>query len=96
MDDIPEIVTQDRSNVHKIIEEMLENPDTHGIYPTTIAFNKLELLLNKVRLEAVGWTWAEACVQLDKGDDPRQYEQPLLIPRVMEDLNPSWKYNKSM
>ena len=30
------------------------------------------------------------------GEDPRQYEQPLLIPRITKDLNPPWKYNEPL
>lgn len=91
---IPEVVTQDRSNVHKIIEEMLDNPDENGIYQTTRAFNKLEELLNTVRLEAVGWTWATACLVVDDGLDIRKYSQSKLIEQVTKDLNPPWVYDE--
>ena len=46
----------------------------------------LKGLLNKARIEAIGWTWAEACVQLDNGNDPRQYEQGQLIEQATKDL----------
>ena len=65
---------------------MLDNPDEHEIYPTTQAYNELEELLKKVRLQAIGWTWAEACCQLDDGKDPRKYEVPELLPRAERDL----------
>ena len=88
---IPEVITQDRSNVHKIIEEMLENPDGCGIYPTGQAYDKLEQLLKEVRIEAVGWTWAEAYIQLDNHQDSREYNMDLLIEKVNKDLNPLYK-----
>ena len=93
MINIPEIVTQDRSNACEIISEMLDNPDIHGLYPTTEAFNKLEELLNKVRIEALEWAWTDACTMLDKGEDPRQYDPDLLTLRIIKDLNPPWKYS---
>jgi len=93
--DIPEVITQDRSNVHGIIEEMLETPDEHRIYQTTRAFNKLERLIDTARMEAVGWAWAEACVQLDRKENPREYEMGQLITRASTDLNPPWEYQAS-
>ena len=30
----------------------------------------------------IGWTWAKACVMLDKGEDPREYE----VPKLLEDF----------
>jgi len=86
--DIPEVVTKDRHDIHKIIEYMLENPDEHGIYPTTLTYNKLEALLQRVRMEACGWTWSVACIELDNDRDPRQYEEGKLIEKIEQDLNP--------
>lgn len=91
---IPETVTEDRSNLYKILEGMLENPDENGIYPTTKALNKLERLIREIRLETVGWVWAEVCVQLDNNQDPRKYDISLLIEKVNKELNPLWKYEK--
>jgi len=85
------MITQDRNEIYEIISEMLDNPDEFGIYPTTKCFQDLEDLLRKVRFEAVGWTWAEACNQLDSGIDPREYNQGLLVENAAKDLNPEWK-----
>ncbi len=90
MCDVPERVTQDRSKVCNIISEMLDHPDEYGIYPTTKACNQLERLLQKVRFEAIGWAWMDACLQLDNGRDPRRYEQSQLVERASKDLNPPW------
>ena len=38
------------------------------------------------RVEALGWAWAEACNQLDRGEDPREYDQAGLLPRAYKDL----------
>ncbi len=86
-DKIPEVITQDRSNVCDIVSEMLDEPDKHGIYRTTRAYNKLEVLINSARVEAVGWAFAEACAQLDAGEDPRKFEVPTLLPRIQAELN---------
>ena len=48
---IPEHITDDRGAICAIISDMLDNPDEHGIYPTTIAFNRLEELVRKAREE---------------------------------------------
>lgn len=87
-DEYPEVVSTDRANVCAVISEMLDEPDENGIYRTTRAYNKLEDLLRAARLEAVGWAWTEACLQLDAGKDPREHETPELIERVERDLNP--------
>ena len=86
-DEYPEVVSQDRSAICDIISEMLDEPSDGGIYRTTRAYNKMEALLQAARAQAAGWTWAEACTQLDRGDDPRQYEIPHLLSRIEHDLN---------
>lgn len=86
-DDVPDVVTKDRSNIHKIIEEMLESPDENGIYSTTRAFNKLEKLMESIRLEAVVWAWASIAVPLDEAGK-------LLVNKAQEELNPPWKSKK--
>lgn len=45
-------------------------------------------LLEEVRTEAIGWTWAEACSQHDRGLDVRRFEVPLLLDKAKADLNP--------
>lgn len=47
----------------------------------------IEEMLDTVRIEAVGWAWAKACVLLDKGVDPRQYAQDQLIVEARTDLS---------
>lgn len=85
-----QMIKQDRNEVFEIISEMLDNPDEFGIYPTTKCFQDLEDLLQKVRFQAVGYAWAEACSQLDNGLDPRKYNQGLLLENATKDLNPEW------
>jgi len=67
------------------IEEILDNPA--GIFPSDEAYDRLEEYVKSVRTQAVGWTWAEACTQLDNGEDPRQYDQSNLIERSEKELN---------
>ncbi len=47
-----------------------------------------EVLLEAVRAEAIGWTWAEACSQHDKGLDVRRQNVPELYEKAKLDLNP--------
>ena len=42
--------------------------------------------IEKARIEAIGWAWAEACCQLDAGKDPRQYDCSELMDRANKDL----------
>lgn len=43
-------------------------------------------LMQRTRIEALGWAWAEACLQLDAGKDPRQYDQSELMQRANTEL----------
>lgn len=77
---------KDRVAICKIISDMLDNPDKNGIYPTSTAYARLEHYITGVRCEAIGWAHADACVALDKGDDPRLQEVPLILKRALHDL----------
>ena len=76
-----------RTEICRVMSEMLDNPDEHGIYPTTKFMDELEEYCLKLRHEAIGWTWAKACTQLDAGNDPRQYDQAQLIQDASRDLS---------
>jgi len=78
---------KDRTAICNIISEMLDNPDEHGIYPTSTCFTKLEMYIESQRLEAIGWANADACSALDKGKDPRIMDVSNLIQRAMKDLS---------
>lgn len=80
------MMDKDRTAIFEIISEMLDNPDECGIYPTTVAYNKLEALVHGARIEAIGWTHADACCDLDDGRDPRQKEVPEMLKRSNIDL----------
>ncbi len=45
-------------------------------------------LVTGVRAEAIGWCWAEACSQYDKGLDVRLQLVPELYAKALLDLNP--------
>lgn len=77
---------KDRTEICKIISDMLDNPDKHGIYPTSTAFTRLEHYIESVRMEAIGWTHADCCCALDKGGDPRIVEVPDIVKRARHDL----------
>ena len=82
------MITWDRERVHKIIREMLNNPDRSGVYPTTECYDQLTELLGEVRTEALGWAWQQACQQHDQGRDPRRTPIPEIIKKAAPDLNP--------
>ena len=71
---------RDRTEICKIISEMLEHPDSSGIYPTSTAYIKLEHYIEQERIIAIGWTHAGCCVSLDRGNDPRVFK----VPKVLE------------
>ena len=78
----------DRVRINKIIDKMLDDARRRGVYQTDECINELDKLLSEVRMEAIGYTWTEACSQYDRGMDPRNYTIPLLIEKAEEDLNP--------
>ena len=77
---------KDRTAICEIISDMLDNPDSSGIYPTSTAYIRLEHYIDGVRAEAIGWTHADACTSLDKGDDPRLSNVPDMLARAKVDL----------
>ncbi len=81
----------DRERVEKILEEMLMEARSRGIYQTKVPTDKLEQLLGEVRSEAVEYTWREACSQYDRGMDPRNFTISLLVNKSIDDLNPERK-----
>jgi hypothetical protein len=74
-----------RIEIYKIISDMLDNPDEHGIYPTSTAYTRLELLIIEKVLHGLGWCYSYNCVLLDKGLDPRTEEVPKLIEAAQRD-----------
>ena len=77
---------KDRTAICKIISDMLDNPNEHGIYPTSTAYARLEHYIEGARAEAIGWAHADACVTLDKGGDPRLTIVPELLSNAQVDL----------
>ena len=77
---------KDRTEICKIISDMLDNPDEHGIYLTSTAYTRLEAYVEQQRREALGWMQAECCTTLDRGEDPRLSEVPEVLERMVKDL----------
>ena len=75
----------DRSVICKIISDMLDNPDG-GIYPTSTAYGRLETYIHSVRIVAIGWMHAYACMAADKGSDIRVIEVPAILDAANRDL----------
>ena len=76
-----------RTQICKLMSAMLDNPDEHGIYPTSEFMSKMEDYCLEMRHEAIGWTWAQACSLLDANSDPRGFDQANLIPNATKDLD---------
>lgn len=87
---IPEIITQDRDNAHKIIRQMLDNFNRNRAHFMTIAYNKLERLLEEVRTEAIDWAWEEACTDSEMGCDILKRDKEMLCAKANKELNSSW------
>lgn len=77
---------KDRTAICNIISEMLDNPDECGIYGTTKAYDRLERYVEQQRVQAIGWCVADACVQLDEGQDYRKVEVLKILERALKDL----------
>ena len=77
---------KDRITICKIISRMLDNPDKHGIYPTSTCYTELEHYIEQIRVEAIGWTHADACVALDNDSDPRLTDVPEMLSRALVNL----------
>ncbi len=80
------MMDKDRTTICNIISEMLDNPGECDIYPTSTAYTKLEHYIEGVRAEAIGWTHADACTDLDKGNDPRLQNVLDMLARAKVDL----------
>jgi len=78
---------KDRTEICKIMSEMFDNEGECGIYPTSIAYQKIEDYIEQQRIEAIGWAMADACVHLDEGKDYRQVEVPIILERAKKDLD---------
>lgn len=79
----------DRTTISEIVDEMLENPDENGIFPTSTCFTRLEHYIEHVRIEALGWMHGHCCAELDKGGDPRLLEVPKIIEMARKNLEVS-------
>jgi len=77
----------DRKEICRIISEMLDNPGECEIYPTAQAYDKLEKLVESARIEGAGWAYADACVKLDRGEDPRQSDCAEIPVRLKSDFD---------
>lgn len=79
-------MNKDRAEICRIVSDMLDHPDEHGIYPTSIAYAELEQLVHGARCEGIGWAHADACATLDAGGDPRKTDCADQLARAERDL----------
>lgn len=78
---------KDRSEICKIISNMLDNPDDCDIYPTGKCYDELEKYIEKRVFETVGWTYDHACRLADDGVDIRTIEVPKFLEKYIKDFN---------
>lgn len=74
---------RDRKKISKVVAEMLNHPK--GVH--TEVLNQLERYIEDERMQAVGWSYAEACVIADSGEDIRKTLLPAFAKRAVEDLD---------
>lgn len=58
----------------------------YDIYPEQVVYDALELYIDGVRTQAIGWAYTDACIALDKNEDPRLTEVPNILERAKKDL----------
>ena len=68
------------------ISETLARQLLHGLATSADTISGLTRQVTEIRALTVGWTWAEACIQLDRGEDPREQEMPVLLERAEQEL----------
>lgn len=78
----------DRRILYTILTRLL---DTIEVYPATPFLDRtlaqMDAHCQTVRMQAVGWAWAEACRLLDEGKDPRTTDMATLAQRAPKELN---------
>ncbi len=77
---------KDRNEIVRIISEMLDNPDEDGFYPIGVCYDKLERYIMQVRVEALGWADADACVDFVNGKDLQWCAMADRMQRALKEL----------
>lgn len=77
-------MSKDSTKIFSVLGSLLDNPGTDLIKS---AYEKLEDLIREARVEAIGWAYADCCVTLDKGKDPRQTDMSDVLERSYKDLD---------
>lgn len=73
---------KDKEAISEIVNKLVVSK----LYATT-AINDLEKLVESARIEAIGWAYADCCVDLDKGKNPRKNNMPDVLNRALNDLS---------
>ena len=79
-------MNRDREIICEIISNMLGNPNKDKTYPVITAYNRLEFYIKSVRMEAIGWMYAYACIAADQERDIRLIEVPDIIDSALNNL----------
>jgi len=76
-----------RHKIMCIMSDMLDNPDECGIYPTTVAYDRIERLIREARIEGVSCGIVSCYTALDVVDDPRKIDFSGVVERAKKDLS---------
>jgi len=81
-----DLIERDRTAICNIISEMLDGPVWKIPKRVNAAYTRLEQYVEGERARAIGWAHADACITLDRGDDPRSSNVPEMLTRAQVDL----------
>jgi hypothetical protein len=82
-------VEKDREKIREIISKILDKSKEDGWFGTIIAnivCDELEAYVDEVRFQAIGWTFADDCVDTDNDMDIRKKDPAIMIERAKIDL----------
>lgn len=79
----------DKKALQGIIIRCVQNADLNLI-------DELDKYVEKIRMETFGWSIAEACVQMDNGQDIRTYVVPTMAERMKKDFRDFEEQRRAM
>jgi len=79
-------MSKDREAIEKIIQYVPEEGEDQGKSPLPSIIDALELYVKSERIKALGWTYADCCMTIDAGLDPKFEGVPKILQRMEADL----------
>ena len=80
---------KDYQKIVELIKKRFYEINLWKIYPVNadLFVDELTRYIEGERAEAIGWTIADDCVDLDEGRDPRYKDCAEMLERALKDLN---------